>query len=133
MKIFICIDNDKGMLFNNRRQSRDSKLLEKIAEIVQNNKLWITEFSKNLFENDVVIDNDMLDKALEEDFCFVENLELSLYIEKITEIYLFHWNRSYPSDFKLNLDMNTNFKLINTEDFAGSSHEKITLEVWTND
>lgn len=131
MKIILCVDDDGGMLFNNRRQSKDILLLDKIKEIVGDNKLWISEFSKSLFSDGAYVDSEMLDKALEQDFCFVENLYLAPYIEKIDMIYLFKWNRRYPSDKKIDISVADIFHFVRSEDFLGNSHEKITLEVWT--
>lgn len=130
MKVFICVDNDNGMLFNNRRQSRDLKVVEKAMEISQSN-LLITEFSSKLFgEFNIVVNNDMLDMATEQEFCFVENKDISPYIYKIDKIYIFKWNRRYPSDFIFDCSMLNDFQMIHTEDFEGNSHEKITLEIW---
>ena len=130
MKIILCVDDDGGMLFNNRRQSRDIVVLDKIKEIVDGNKLWISEFSRLLFDNYAYVDSKLLDKALEQDFCFVENLNLAPYAEKIDEIYLFKWNRRYPSDKKIDISIADIFRLVQSEDFAGNSHEKITMEIW---
>jgi hypothetical protein len=130
MHIFVCIDNNNGMLFNNRRQSRDRILIEKVKEITGSSWLWIRDFSRTLFPDDVIVDNDMLTKAGEEDYCFVEDVPLNPYTDKIDEIYVFRWNRDYPSDTFFDNDMLKNFSLKSTEDFKGSSHEKITLERW---
>ena len=50
MKIIVCVDLNNGMLFNSRRQSRDRTVIEYIYNFVGEKKLWITEFSKDLFE-----------------------------------------------------------------------------------
>ena len=68
--------------------------------------------------------------AGEDDFCFVENVPVTQYISKIGKVYLFKWNRNYPTDFTFDLDLNSNFILISVEEFKGNSHELITLEVW---
>lgn len=130
MNIIVCIDDDGGLLFNKRRQSKDKAVIEKVHEIVRNNTLWITDFSKALFTENVVQDNEMLDKAETDDFCFVENIPLSIYADKITCLYLFRWNRKYPSDFKLDIDYSAFLRNTKIEEFVGNSHEKITLEVW---
>ena len=51
MNLIICIDTNNGMMFNNRRQSRDRVLIEHILDLIGNKKLWITNFSRELFEN----------------------------------------------------------------------------------
>lgn len=49
MKVIICIDDNQGMSFNNRRQSTDGKVIEDIADITK--ELWISPFSESLFKN----------------------------------------------------------------------------------
>ena len=132
MNIIVCIDDDKGMLFNKRRVSRDSKVIEKIYDIVGSDKLWIAEFSKALFVENVIVDNQMLDRAGKGDFCFIENLELEPYIDRVEKLYVFNWNRSYPSDFKLDIEYRRLFIKEEEVELVGTSHEKVTLEVWRN-
>ena len=128
------------MLFNHRRQSRDKAVIEKIFEIAKGKTLWIREYSKELFynksgglDNHIFIDDEMLIKADSDDFCFVEDIELLPYINNIQKLYLFKWNRIYPQDFNLELDVVQLFKCTHIEEFTGYSHDKITLEVWSNE
>ena len=130
MKVFVCVDDNDGMLFNNRRQSRDQKVVEKIREMVGDGKLWIKEFSKTLFDENVIVDEALLEHAGKEDYCFVENEPLSLHEEEIDELYVFKWNRIYPADFMLDIHLEEMYAKIRTEEFVGNSHDKITLEVW---
>lgn len=129
MNILLCLDDNNGMLFNNRRQSRDSEVINRIYEISKGKHLLIHSFSRSLFEGNCTIDDNLLNTATEDDFCFVENLMLSPHINSINYLYIFRWNRSYPYDMITDVDFNS-FTLINTEEFTGSSHDKITLEVY---
>ena len=130
MNVIVCVDNSFGMLFNNRRVSRDKILVEKVKELTKESDLWINEFSKSLFDSEVIIDNDMLDKALLGNYCFVENLHLASYLDRIEKIYLLKWNRDYPSDFYFDINLENDFKICNTDEFVGNSHDKITMEEW---
>lgn len=130
VQIFMCVDDNGGMLFNNRRQSKDGIVIEKVREIAGSHKLWIRNFSRKLFVENVTTDDDMLMKAKAEDYCFVEDVSLSEYADRIDAVYIFRWNRKYPSDFKFDMDVEKYFHLERTEEFTGSSHEKITLERW---
>lgn len=130
MNIIACIDDNKGQLFNGRRQSRDIQVTSKIFEIVDGKNLLINSFSEKLFEEKAIVKEDFLDSAGEEDFCFVENISVSEYIQKINKVYLFKWNRKYPSDFTFDLELETHFHLASIEEFKGNSHELVTLEVW---
>lgn len=129
MKIIVCVDDNMGMLFNKRRQSRDIKVLEDISNMTK--ELWIHSFSEQLFaeyDGKIKVDDDFLIKAQKEEFCFVENQELISYSNSIEQIILYCWNRKYPSDFKLDLDL-SNWKIRETIEFAGNSHEKITKTI----
>ena len=134
MNVIICIDENQGMLFNNRRQSKDIKVIEDIASLAK--ELWISPFSEKLFIDENVKTNLVIqvrDNAIihadEGSYCFVENEKLMPYQDKIEQLIIYKWNRSYPSDFKLDLNLNE-WKLIETIDFAGNSHEKITREIY---
>ena len=49
MTVFVCIDDRGGMLFNKRRQSRDSKVIEDVVRTVGDGVLYISDFSELLF------------------------------------------------------------------------------------
>ncbi len=130
MAVFVCLDDNNGMVFNNRRQSRDSKVIEQIKIMTEGRKLYLDSYSAKLFDDvEVIVDENFLDLASEEDFCFVEKAYLKEYDEKINTLVVFRWNRIYPSDKKLDISFEDR-KLKESFDFAGTSHEKITCEVW---
>lgn len=131
MNIIVCVDDNNGQLFNGRRQSKDIEVVNKIYEIVSEQKLLINSFSEKLFLDKRVVRNDFLEIASENDFCFVENVDVTEYISKINKVYLFRWNRDYPYDFTFDLDLSNNFTLSKVEEFKGNSHDMITLELWT--
>ena len=91
----------------------------------------MNEYTKSLFENSekIIVDNNFLQNANLGDFCFIENIDINEY-DQIEQVYIFNWNRKYPADRFFNLNL-SNFKKIKTENFAGNSHEKITLEIYT--
>lgn len=134
MKAIVCLDKSKGMLFNNRRQSRDEILNEKVCALVGDGVLYLNEYSAKLFENKctLAISDDFCQVAGEEDFCFIENT--SVPIDKVKELYIFWWNRDYPSDTYFGYDpVEFGFKRVKKEDFTGNSHKKITLEIYRRD
>lgn len=122
MKVFVCIDDKNGMMFNNRRQSKDRTVVEKVREIIGDNMLCATEYSLSLFPDAKVCENfENIDG-----FVFIEDPRL-LVGDRIEELYIFRWNRHYPSDKKFEMNMEQ-YELVSVEEFAGYSHEKITLE-----
>lgn len=132
MNIILCLDDRNGMLFAGRRQSRDRKVTEDIGRMVKEAgaKLWISPFSARLFEESSFqpeIDEAFMEKAEPEDYCLVENLPLAAYEEEITSLIVYRWNRHYPADFRLDLDLNE-WQLQSRSDFVGFSHECITKE-----
>lgn len=132
MIALICVDDAYGMMFNNRRQSRDANLIDKILQLTKGHRLWINEYSKELFPSDTKnlnIDDSFLSEATSGEYCFIENCQLTPYEKWIEKIILFKWNRAYPSDVVFDIDLDE-WKLSAVEEFVGNSHDKITMEVY---
>ena len=135
MKIIICVDDNNGMMFNNRRQSRDSILIQDIIANLDGSNLLIAPYSEKLFENSDIdtffISDFILDEAEPDDFCFIENKSLAKHASNINELIIYRWNRNYPADTYLDIDpISLGMELIATKEFVGSSHEKITKELY---
>jgi hypothetical protein len=122
------------MLFNNRRQSRDRVLIENVSKYVGDGVLFTNAFSSPLFDGSTISSievSDPLESAECDDFVFVENLSLKGVENKICEMVIYRWNRSYPADFFLDvLPRSIGLSLCESTEFRGSSHEKITREVY---
>lgn len=133
MKVIVCCENSNGMLFNNRRVSQDKAVTAKIVDLTKENKLWMDNYSYSLFEalnaSNINLADDALSEAAEHEYCFVEKQMLATYEKWISEIVVFRWNRDYPSDKELDIDL-SEWNLKHTEEFSGNSHEKITMEVY---
>ena len=131
MKLIVCLDERKGMMFNNRRQSRDRVLIDNMIEMIGDNKLYIAPYSESLFENKEIklkVKTNPL-KAADENWCFIENLPVAEYKDEIETVVIYHWNRHYPGDFFFDLELDS-YSLESSEELIGSSHEKITKEIW---
>ncbi len=128
MKLIFCVEKSKGIMFFGKRVSKDSVLNKRLLEIIGTDKLWVSEYSSSLFEN-ATVDNDYVAKAAEGDYCFVEDRGYSL--ESTNEIILCHWNRKYPADKFFDIDLAASgFKRVSHENIVGSSHDKITIEIY---
>ena len=131
MILIVCVDDHNGMMFNHRRQSQDRVLRADVLELTAGKTLWMNAYSRKQFtESDAVqiqVDETFLDVAVDGEFCFVENMDVSGCLERVEEIYLYHWNRDYPADMYFPVDL-SGWKCAETKEFAGSSHEKITRE-----
>ena len=125
MILITCIDNRKGIMFNKRRVSKDALLIERLKGITKGNKIYVSEYSKPLFEG---FDNlaFSIENLTNNDFYFLEDED---YNENIDKIIIYKWNRDYPADKYFNINL-SNYKLISTQDFAGSSHDLITEEIY---
>lgn len=134
MKLMVVVDDDNGMMFNHRRQSQDSVLRERILQMSEESVLWISGYTKKQFGDIppyVRVSDVPLDEASNGEFCFIEDMGVASYGEKIEDFILFHWNRKYPGDMRLDFfPQDHGMELMESENFKGSSHEKITMEVW---
>ena len=131
MIVIACLDNRGGMAFGGRRQSRDHVLCKRIVSLVGNDILYMSEYSKKLFEDsdNIIADGDFLDKATSGDYCFIELESLSNYEEKIEKLIVYRWNRDYPYDIKFEINL-SKWKMISQSEFKGSSHDNIIEEVY---
>ena len=130
MILIVCIDDKNGMAFNHRRQSQDRVLVERIECLTADSKLRMAPYSQKLFScSDILADDDYLIKADIDDYCFVEREDVKPYEDKIQKVIVFRWNRHYPSDLKFGIDLST-WHLVASEEFPGSSHLKIAMEVY---
>ncbi len=132
MTVIVCLDDNNGMMFNGRRQSRDKTVVRRICEISGSSRLCVNSYSSPLFETaeNLITDDNPMQISQKADYCFVENLNIKEYIHKIEKIIVYRWNRKYPSDFKLDVDLSC-WKLENRCEFKGNSHDIITEEVYT--
>lgn len=88
MKVIVCVDDGNGMLFNKRRQSQDRVLRDDVQKMTSGQKLWMNAYSARQFQEGsqtgenvtgvsetaaLIVAEDFLRQAGENDFCFVEN------------------------------------------------------------
>lgn len=134
MKIIVAVDELNGILFNKRRQSQDIKLRNYISQLTTGSFLFMNSYSAKQFkehtESIIIVDDDFLNKASESDFCFVEDEILAPYLNKTSTIFLCKWNRVYPSDMQLDIDLTVGWELNSFVDIVGKSHKQITIEEW---
>ena len=127
MTLYICLDDRNGLQFNHRRQSRDSAVLEDIRSQCAG-KLLIEPFSEKLIREAEI--PYVLPPETAEDY-FAENIPSEEVLENTNKLVIYRWNRHYPSDIRWEPDFNTlGFSLKEATEFPGSSHEKITREVY---
>lgn len=119
------------MLFNRRRQSRDSVLNSRVIGLAGGKRLLMSGYSAKMFGEDanITVDEDYFNNAGQGELCFAEKKPETL--AGVETLYIFCWNRHYPADVFFGFDLQKEgFSVASTEEFAGSSHEKITLTVY---
>ena len=129
MILIFCLDDRNGMMFNGRRQSQDRILRERILKITAESKLYMSHYSSGQFPDtpNIKVSDNCAKKADKGEYCFVEDRPFSL--DDAEEIIIYRWNRHYPSDLRFEEDPSEKgFRLYETNEFEGSSHDKITEE-----
>ena len=127
MTLYICLDDRNGLQFNNRRQSRDKAVREDIRSRLTGS-LLVTPFSEKLIREAEI--PYVLPPEIAEDY-FAEEVPSEAVLEKTSRIVIYRWNRHYPADVLWEPDLEAlGFSLRETTEFPGTSHEKITREVY---
>ncbi|MGN0505174.1 MAG: ribonuclease Z [Lachnospiraceae bacterium] len=127
--VFVCLDDNNGMMFGKRRQSMDAKVREDILKSVPKEKrLMVTAYTAKQFasETERLWITEALPSADDEDTYFFSEATPLAPIEKVIHtLIIYRWNRRYPADVYLDLDLSEWEERESTE-FAGNSHEKIS-------
>ena len=79
MILIACVDDNLGMLFNNRRQSMDRILRARLLKLCGTHKLWMNAYSRGQFDETaegITVDEDFMAKAGSDDYCFAENISV---------------------------------------------------------
>lgn len=124
MTLICCIDDAMGMAFNGRRQSRDSALCRDIAAMAAGQPISMDPRSETLFEG-----MNILPGGEKAPWLFLELAPPSSLGLKPEGLVLYRWNRLYPADTYFDLPLD-GCRLLEKREFSGSSHEKITKEVY---
>ena len=123
MTVIVCVDDNRGISFGGRRLSRDSAVCADIVRCADGCAIEMHERSKMLFEG--------LDAKISPDgeIHFVEFESPDALLAKADTLIIYRWNRRYPSDLRLTAPLEK-WHLAEANEFSGSSHEKITKEVY---
>ncbi len=130
MKLIFCLDDNGGLSFNGRRQSRDRILIQDLLLSIGDAPLSVSPYSLPLFEGfERPIKVFEHPEEVADGYCFLECTDPAPYLPMCDEVAIYRWNRRYPDDLCFSQDM-TGFAQWESYDFPGSSHEIITKEVW---
>lgn len=127
MTLYICLDDRNGLKFNKRRQSRDAALLENLRSQLAGN-LLIDPCSEKMMQEAAI--PYVLPPETADDY-FAEDVPSEEILAQTEKIVIYRWNRHYPADVRWEPDLAAmGFALQETTEFPGTSHEKITREVY---
>lgn len=131
----VCVDDSWGMAFGGRRQSRDREVSARVLADAAGRPLWCAPSSLALFgpgvEGHLTAAEDFLNRAGPGELCFVEGRPLLHWLERMEGLVLYRWNRRYPADVYLDIRPEPpGWRLVSREEFSGSSHPRITKEVY---
>lgn len=129
MILAFCVDDQGGLAFNHRRQSRDRGLVADLLAAAGARPVFCLPYSVGLFDPGAVTVTNDSGAVPTDGILFLENTDPAAYIPQAEELILYRWNRLYPADLTLNgTPAQWGYQLQDTTDFAGTSHEKITRE-----
>ena len=132
LHIIVCVDDRNGISFCGRRLSRDRVQITKMLELVANSRLYVSSYTAKLFENppsNLIVCDDYLTVAEENDYCFAENGDFMNNPDKIEDIIIYRWNKKYPFDVGLAYSVLSTRRCVSVKEFVGNSHVRITEEV----
>lgn len=132
MTLIVCVDDGLGMAFGGRRQSRDRALCEDMLAFAAGRTLRMSPRSAKLFEGmggAVEASADYMQAAGGDECCFVELEPAGEIAGRADTLVIYRWNRRYPSDLRFDVSLE-GWRQTGVREFAGTSHEKITREVY---
>ena len=132
MTLIFCVDDNFGLMFNKRRQSRDSAVLDDIKNCFAGEKILISEYSEKLF-NGAGVDYIVCESFENQDgIYFIEDKYSPDLLSLANEVILYHWGKVYPADTKFDIELlGADFTLAEQSVFKGTSHNEIKKEVYT--
>ena len=125
MTLIVWTGKNGEMMFNSRRCSRDSQVIADILTMYEPSEICVSPYSASLFEGGRVISHVA---EAEGGALFLEDLPLAPALVLAEKVIVYRFDRVYPAHVRLTIPQE--FSLTESREFAGSSHEKITREVY---
>lgn len=134
MILVVCVDKDNGMMFFQRRQSRDRLLIGRLLETKGAAPLWVSPYTAGLFDETegLSISPEPQKRAGKGEFYFAEDCPLP---EEMPEaILLYRYETQYPATVHFPLAQYLpHLPLREKTQFVGSSHPVIVEERYGKD
>ena len=135
MTLIVCVDDHLGMAFGGKRQSRDRAICEDMIAFAAGRPLNMHPRSAKLFEGlagEIVTCETWMETAGRDVCCFAEFCAVKELAQCAEELVLYRWNRHYPADLRFDVPLE-DWRLTQVSEFVGTSHEKITREVYVRE
>lgn len=127
------MDDCNGLMYNNRRLSRDSEIIRYIERCSQGKIVNMLRYSMPLFFKTNCIQR-YFDKAdeyeadiLSDDVFFIEGRISQKNIDDANLITIFKWDKIYPADTCFDCDL-SEFEKYSEDSIAGTSHGNIIIK-----
>lgn len=101
MILAFCVDDQGGLAFNHRRQSRDRALVADLLAAAGARPVFCLPYSAGLFDPGAVTVVDAPGAVSADGILFLENTDPAAYIPHAEELLLYRWNRLYPGRLDL--------------------------------
>ena len=125
MTLILWTGKNGEMLFNRRRCSQDRAVIADILSMYPPEQICVSAYSASLFPGSQIIS--CLEEA-NDHVLFLEDLPLSPALAQAKRLIVYRFDRVYPADVRFTLS--PDFSLKASTEFSGSSHDKITREVY---
>ncbi|MBR3692466.1 MAG: hypothetical protein IKL89_07205 [Clostridia bacterium] len=134
MTVFLCLDANNGMRFNGRRQSRDRGQRADMLRLAGARRIYMRGEAAKLFLSLPVnvVPTEDFSRVPAEACAFVERAE-DLSCLRPEEVVIYRWGCCYPADEFLPCAYLAGYVLVDRTEITGSSHEKISVEVYRCD
>ncbi|MEG0275613.1 MAG: hypothetical protein RR630_01145 [Coprobacillus sp.] len=131
MILILCLDKDYGMMFNHRRLSQDKNVMLDISQMIKEDKIYMNSYSYELYKN-LNCQNIIVSEELNKDdgYCLIENQTITKLDEFIDAVVIYNWNRKYPSDMVFPMTLLMDYKVKESYEFVGNSHDLITKTIY---
>ena len=132
MVIVACIDKSGNIALNTNGQLNHIIFWVRL-KVVSNEALLYMNFNSSRqfgYYPMKMIDDDFLDIAGEDSYCFVEDTDITPYIDRIDKIILYKWNKKFSSKFEFDKSILDNFSVVSKKSFYGEPFLKISEIVY---
>ena len=134
MILITCVDQKNGVAFHGRRQTSDAAVFRDIFKAADNDMygVEVLEYTQPLW--DAFVRAEALPSwhpafEAESGAIFTELNDCEGYELYYPTVILYRWDKVYPADVILKLDL-TKYHLVEIYEFQGTSHEKVRRETY---